>query len=316
MALTMETTQTTQTTRTEMASTETIHEFAPGLDLRAPQEVAALLAEAQMRAAAVVGDAAGAIAKAALLAADALRAGGRLVYAGAGSSGLLALTDALELPGTFGLRRDRLAILFAGAPGTLSDLAGGVEDDGAQGRADVRAAQVAAPDCLIAVSASGSTPYTLAALEEARLLGAATIAIANNAAAPLLAAADAPIHLATGAEIVAGSTRMGAGTAQKVALNCLSTLIAVHLGEVMDGEMVNLKADNAKLVRRAERIVSRLGRADAETAAACLEAAQGSVKHAILLAAGAKDFNEAEDYLKAEGMHLRSALQRMQTNKH
>jgi N-acetylmuramic acid 6-phosphate etherase len=293
--------------------TETTHELAPGLDLREPREIVALLAEAQMRAAAAVGDAAGAIAVAARLAADALRAGGRLVYAGAGSSGLLALTDALELPGTFGLRREQLVILFAGAPATLADLAGGVEDDGELGRADVRAANVAAPDCLIAVSASGSTPYTLAVLDEARRCGAVTIAIANNAASSLLAAADAPIHLATGAEIVAGSTRMGAGTAQKVALNSLSTLIAVHLGEIMDGEMVNLQADNAKLLQRAERIVGRLGQADAATAAVCLKAARASVKHAILLAAGAQNFTEADDYLKADGMHLRSALQRMQT---
>jgi N-acetylmuramic acid 6-phosphate etherase len=295
--------------------TETTHELAPGLDLREPQEIVTLLAESQMRAAAAVGDAAGAIAAAARLAAEALRAGGRLVYAGAGSSGLLALTDALELPGTFGVRREQLVVLFAGAPATLTDLAGGVEDDGALGRAAVRAANVAAPDCLIAVSASGSTPYTLAVLDEAQRRGAVTIAIANNADAPLLAAAGAPIHLATGAEIVAGSTRLGAGTAQKVALNSLSTLVAVLLGEIMDGEMVNLQADNAKLRQRAERIVGRLGQADAQAAAACLAAAQGSVKHAILLAAGAGSFTEAEDYLKTEGMHLRSALHRMQINK-
>jgi N-acetylmuramic acid 6-phosphate etherase len=295
--------------------TETIHELASGLDLREPQEIVALLAAAQMRPAAAVAEAAGAIAAGARLAVAALRAGGRLVYAGAGSSGLLALTDALELPGTFGLRREQLVILFAGAPATLSDLVGGVEDDGASGRAAVRAANVAAPDCLIAVSASGSTPYTLAVLDEARRRGAVTIAIANNAAAPLLAAADAPIHLATGAEIVAGSTRLCAGTAQKVALNSLSTLVAVQLGEIMDGEMVNLQADNAKLRQRAERIVGRLGQADAAMAAACLEAAQGSVKHAILLAAGARSFAEAEDHLRAEGMHLRSALQRLQTKK-
>ncbi|HTJ88993.1 MAG TPA: N-acetylmuramic acid 6-phosphate etherase [Acidocella sp.] len=295
--------------------TETTHELAPGLDLREPQEIVTLLAESQMRAAAAVGDAAGAIAAAARRAAEALRAGGRLVYAGAGSSGLLALTDALELPGTFGLRREQLVVLFAGAPATLTDLAGGVEDDAALGRAAVRAASVAAPDCVIAVSASGSTPYTLAVLDEAQRRGAVTIAIANNADAPLLAAADVPIHLATGAEIVAGSTRLGAGTAQKVALNSLSTLVAVLLGEIMDGEMVNLQADNAKLRQRAERIVGRLGQADAKAAAACLAAAQGSVKHAILLAAGAGSFTEAEDYLKAEGMHLRSALRRMQMNK-
>lgn len=281
------------------------HDLAVGLDQLDPLSIVTMLATAQSTALIAVSDAAKPIAVAARIAADRLRAGGRLVYAGAGSSGLLALTDGLELPGTFGIPRERVVILFAGAPASLSSLAGDTEDDGERAEHDVLAANIGAADCMIAVSASGSTPYTLAALNAARRVGAATIAIANNAQAPLLRDFDTPIHLATGPEIIAGSTRMAAGTAQKITLNILSTLVAVHLGHIVDGEMVNLQADNLKLRQRAIRIVSRISDADAANAAACLDKANGSVKHAILLASGAKTYNEAEAYLAASTGYVR-----------
>ena len=132
----------------------------------------------------------------------------------------------------------------------------------AQGRKDVADAGIGAGDCLIAVSASGSTPYAVGALEEATRRGARTIAIANNEGSPLLELAEAPILLKTPPELIAGSTRMGAGTAQKIALNMLSTLAAIHLGHVHDGYMVNLHADNLKLKRRAARIVSAIAGCD------------------------------------------------------
>jgi N-acetylmuramic acid 6-phosphate etherase len=205
-----------------------------------------------------------------------------------------------------------VVILFAGAPATLSQLAGGPEDDAELAGSDVLAANICAADCMIAVSASGSTPYTLAALNTARRLGAATIAIANNAQAPLLRDAQAPILLPTGPEIIAGSTRMAAGTAQKITLNILSTLIAVSLGHIVDGEMINLQVDNMKLRQRAIRIVSRIGKVDFPRAAACLEGADGSVKHAILLAAGARTYADAAAYLEAGAGYLRPALTSLQ----
>ncbi|MGN6549618.1 MAG: N-acetylmuramic acid 6-phosphate etherase [Pararhizobium sp.] len=288
--------------------TEMMHDKAAGLDARDPSEVVAILAEAQAAAAGTVASAAAALAEAAALAADRLSRGGRIAYAGAGSSGLMALADALELPGTFGIPRNRVVVLFAGAPATLSDLAGGPEDDTALARRDVEAAALGADDCVIALSASGATPYTLAALEAARESGAATIAVANNPGAPLLIAANVAVLLPTPPEVVAGSTRMGAATAQKIALNIFSTLTAIHLGHIHDGLMVNVKADNAKLVDRAARIVAAVSGAPAERAAASLDRAEGSVKHAILIAAGAADRAAAERLLASGGMRLRPAL--------
>lgn len=288
--------------------TEMTHDLAAGLDAREPLAVVTLLAEAQTAAAASVREAASSIAAAAECAAACLSGGGRIAYAGAGSSGLMALSDALELPGTFGIARERVVILFAGAPDTLSDMKGGAEDDTDLARRDVAQAGLGSGDCLVAVSASGSTPYTLAALGAARQRGVATVAFANNTGAPLLAAADIAVHLPTPPELVAGSTRMGAGTAQKIALNIFSTLTAIHLGHVHDGLMVNVVADNAKLRDRAARIVASAGHADTARAAACLDRANGSVKHAILIAAGARDHAAADELLRSSGMRVRPAL--------
>ncbi len=298
---------------TMISQTEMAQDLAVGLDRRDPSSIAAILADAQAVSLSAVIKATEQIAAAARIAADRLRSGGRLVYAGAGSSGLLALTDGLELPGTFGIPRERVVILFAGAPETLAVLAGEAEDDGNLARHDAQVANICEADCMIAVSASGSTPYTCAALDAARHRGAATIAIANNAHAPLLSLADAPVHLDTGPEIITGSTRMAAGTAQKIALNILSTLVAMQLGHVVDGEMVNLQADNAKLRQRAIRIVSRIGHVDKAGAAACLEGAKGSVKHAILMAAGARNHGEAQACLQASDGYLRPALVALQS---
>ena len=289
--------------------TEMPHELAAGLDTREPEAIAAILVEAQLAAAKAVARASGALAVAARLAAACLSNGGRLAYAGAGSSGLMALADALELPGTFGIPRDRVEILFAGAPQTLAVLRGGPEDDAELARGDVARARLGKGDCLIAVSASGSTPYTLAALESAKAAGVATVALANNEDAPLLRAADAPVFLPTPPEVVGGSTRMGAGTAQKIALNVLSTVMAAELGHIHDGLMVNVVADNAKLRARAARIVAEVAKVDEASAAAYLERAGGSVKSAVLLAAGAADITAAERLLASNAMRLRPALE-------
>ncbi|KQZ15413.1 N-acetylmuramic acid 6-phosphate etherase [Mesorhizobium sp. Root554] len=297
--------------------TEAQHRNAPGLDAQAPDAILRSLADAQIEAAATVRDAIPAIAQAAVLVANCLGAGGRLAYAAAGSSGLMALADALELPGTFGLERERISILLAGGDEALRTLAGAAEDDTEEATEAVASASIGAGDCLIAVSASGSTPYALRALEEARRRGAATIAIANNADAALFKQADVAILLKTPPEVIAGSTRMGAGTAQKIALNMLSTLAAIHLGHVHDGYMVNLTADNIKLRDRATRIVAAVtGRSHGE-ASRLLEKSGGSVKAAILLAAGATDADTAHKMLDQSGQKLRPALSaiegRMQT---
>ncbi|KXG84850.1 N-acetylmuramic acid 6-phosphate etherase [Agrobacterium bohemicum] len=287
--------------------TEGLHEKAKGLDIMVPRDVLSLLSSGQQEAAQTVNAAHDAIAAASALAADAIAAGCKLVYAGAGSSGLMAMADALELPGTYGIDREQIAILFAGGASNLSDMPGAPEDDVEQAKVD--AAIIGAGDCVVAITASGSTPYALAVVEAARINGAKIVAVANNENAKIFDVADVAILLRTPPEFVSGSTRMGAGTAQKIALNMFSTLMAIRLGHVHDGYMVNLRADNKKLVERAARIVSGVTGVDINEAGRLVEKASGSVKIAILLAAGAKTKNSAETILETSGHNVRRALQ-------
>lgn len=288
--------------------TEERHDKAMGLDVMHPALALRLLASGQQAAAKAVDSAIESIAAAAQIAAAALANGGRLAYAGAGSSGLMAMTDALELPGTYGIALDKVVVLLAGGAASLTDLAGGYEDDMELARKDVRDAGIGAGDCLISVSASGSTPYALAAADEARARGARVIAMANNPGAVLFQNAEVSILLQTPPEVISGSTRMGAATAQKIAFNMFSTLVGIQLGHVYDGHMVNLKADNAKLRGRAIRIVSDIAGIGATEAGHYLTTSSGSVKIAILLAAGAKDVAAAEAALTEAGQNLRRAL--------
>ncbi|AZO26492.1 N-acetylmuramic acid 6-phosphate etherase [Mesorhizobium sp. M1B.F.Ca.ET.045.04.1.1] len=295
--------------------TEALHQNAEGLDVQAPDAILSFLANAQIEAAKAVHGAIPAIAEAAELIARQLKSGGRLAYAAAGSSGLMAVADALELPGTFGIARDRIAILIAGGDEAFHTLAGGPEDDTEEAAAAVASADIGKGDCLIAISASGSTPYAVQAIGDARRRGAATIAIANNKGAPLFERADVAILLETPPELIAGSTRMGAGTAQKIALNMLSTLAAIHLGHVHDGYMVNLTADNIKLRDRAVRMVAAITGRDRDDAARLLEESGGGVKTAILLAAGAANADAAEKILEGAGQKLRPALSAIEGSK-
>lgn len=288
--------------------TEGRHDQAKGLDERQPLDALKLLADGQKAAAAVIDGALADIAAAARLAADALLSGGRLVYAGAGSSGLMAMADALELPGTYGIARDRIVILLAGGAASLEDLAGGYEDDRALAVSDAETAGIDARDCVIAVSASGSTPYVLAIEAYARGKGARVVAMANNPGAALFEGADVSILLQTPPEVISGSTRMGAGTAQKVAFNMFSTLVGILLGHVHDGHMVNLKADNIKLKGRACRIVSDISGVGLDEAERLLVRSEGSVKEAVLLAAGVADADAAKAALIRSGQSLRRAL--------
>lgn len=287
-------------------ATEARHRNAKGLDALSPLEVLALLAAGQQAAAAAVDAAIPAIDQASELFANTVRAGNKLVYAGAGSSGLMAMADALELPGTYGIRQEQIVVLLAGGVESLSDLAGAPEDDVEQARKD--AAVIGSGDCVICVSASGSTPYALAVAEEARSRGAKVVALANNAGARLFTHADVAILLETPAEVIAGSTRMGAGTAQKIAFNMLSTLAAIRLGHVHDGHMVNLNPDNEKLRLRAARIVSDIAGVGTDEAARLIDEADGSVKVAVLLASGAPDVDAARRALAASDERLRPAL--------
>ncbi len=267
--------------------TEALHPLSVGLHLAPAAEVLTRALTAQEGAVAALRPALPALELAAHSAAGALRRGGKLAYAGAGSSGLMALADCLELLGTFGIPPERTPMLFAGGTGALLKMTGGVEDDPALAATDVARAGLGAGDVLIAVSASGATPYTLAVCDLAARAGVQIIGIANVPDSALLRVAQMPVLLDTGAEIVAGSTRLGAATAQKVALNLISVLVGVQLGHVHDGMMVNVVADNAKLRDRAARIVARVAGVDTGIARVALNRTNGAVKPAVLVAKGA-----------------------------
>jgi N-acetylmuramic acid 6-phosphate etherase len=287
--------------------TEDRHPAAAGLQDLPLAQVLARLHAAQVAAAGAMVPAFPALEQAALAGAQALRAGRRMAYVGAGSSGLMALSDCLELFGTFGIPPQRTPMLFAGGAGALLTMTGAVEDDPRLAQADLAALDPQAGDVLLCISASGSTPYTLVIAEGARAIGATVVGMANVAGSALLRVADIPVLLDTGPEVVAGSTRMGAGTAQKIALNMLSVLVGLQLGHVHEGYMVNVIADNAKLRDRAARIVAALSGTDAGRAALALAQAQGAVKPATLIAAGATP-EQADAALRAHDGHLGPAL--------
>lgn len=276
------------------------------LDVLPETEIARHLAEAQSLALHALTPVLDKLTQGGDLMARALQNGGNLVYAAAGSSGLMAASDALELPGTFGISSDRIHVLMAGGQPTSSRMPGGTEDDTL---AALEAAQVIQRnDCVIVVSASGSTPYALVIAEQALAKGAQVICLANAANAPLFQYATLSIRLETPAEPLAGSTRLGAGTAQKVAMNCMSTLMAVKLGHVHDGMMVNLRVDNTKLQKRAVDMVANIANVTTPVARSHLEITGYEVKPAVLLALGAASHKQATALLRKTKGHLRAAL--------
>lgn len=289
------------------ASTEARHPASEGLHLRTPEAALSALLEAQIDALGVVRGCLGALADVAEAAASVLASGGKLGYAGAGSSGLMALADCLELPGTFGIAPERTPMLFAGGAEALLRMTGAVEDDPALAQADVARAGLGPGDLVLVLSASGTTPYALEVSRAAKARGARVAGFANVAGSALLGLADIPVLIETGAEVVSGSTRMGAATAQKVALNMVSTLVGLKLGHVHDGFMVNVLADNAKLIDRAARIVMAVARVDRPEAEAALAASAGAVKAAILIAGGMTP-DAATAALKTSGGRLAPLL--------
>jgi N-acetylmuramic acid 6-phosphate etherase len=278
-----------------------------GIDVWDPADVLDAMIEGQFAAVAAVRAARPALARAALAMETRLRHRGRLVYAGAGTSGRLAVQDGAELMPTFSWPKDRLLLLMAGGHDALLQSIEGAEDEVEHAVRLVRQHGVNAKDVLIGVAASGTTPFTLSCLREAKQRGALTIGIANNRGTPILEEADHPVWLDTGAEPIAGSTRMKAGTAQRIALNLLSSLLMILLGRVYEGLMVDVQAVNKKLVRRSEDMLLRLTDRSREEVREALRRANGSVKIAIMLLHGC-DLSEANALLARAGGQLRAAL--------
>jgi N-acetylmuramic acid 6-phosphate etherase len=277
------------------------------IDVWAPLDIAEAMIEGQFTAVAAVRGARFALLEAALAAAERLRKGGRLVYVGAGTSGRLAVQDGAELVPTFSWPQERLLLLIAGGRNALLRSVEGAEDAVDQAARLTQQHEIGPADVVIAVAASGTTPFTLSCLTEAKRRGALTIGVANNRDTPILKEADHAIWLDTGAEPIAGSTRMKAGTAQRITLNVFSSVVMILLGRVYDGLMVDLQAVSQKLVRRSESILTRLTGSSGEQAREALHRANGNVKLAVLLLHGC-DLKEATDVLHRAGGQLRAAL--------
>lgn len=292
----------------DAVSTETMDVRFAEIDRWPTLAAVEAMLEGQLVALASLQSQAAAIAAAGEAAALRLRDGGRLVYAGAGTSGRVAVQDGVELSPTYNWPGDRLLFLMAGGSDALLHSAEGAEDDADAARREVAEAGVGPRDVVIGVAASGRTPYTVAVVESARAAGALTIAILNNAGAPLAAAAEHAIVAVTGAELIAGSTRMKAGTAQKAALNLLSTAIMLRAGLVHHGLMVNMRISNEKLLRRGRIMVRDIAGVDEDRAAAALEAAALDIKRAVLIARGL-EAEAAAALLARHHDNLRDALE-------
>jgi N-acetylmuramic acid 6-phosphate etherase len=284
------------------------------IDVWNAADIVDAMIEGQFAAVAAVRAARGAVEAAALAMEPRLRDGGRLVYAGAGTSGRLAVQDGVELMPTFSWPPDRVLLLIAGGEAALLRSVEGAEDEDEAARALVRRHAVDARDVVIAVAASGTTPFTLECLRQAKQRGALTIGIANNPDTPLLEEAEHPIWLDTGPEPIAGSTRMKAATAQRIALNLLSSLVMIRLGRIYRGLMVDLKAVNKKLLRRSEKILLELSGRSREEVREALQRANGSVKIALLLLEGCEP-DEAKRVLDRAGGQLRAAQALIETAK-
>jgi len=256
------------------------------LDLWPTEMAVQAMLEGQMAAIASIQSQTPAIARAAEAAAARLGRSGRLIFVGAGTSGRLAVQDGTELYPTFGWPMERLVFLMAGGTGALTEAYEGAEDDVEAARNAVAECAITPADVVIGVAASGRTPYTVVAVEQARAAGALTIAIANNADTALAHAAGHAVIAVTGSEIVAGSTRMKAGTAQKAVLNLLSTAIMIRLGLVYEGQMVAMRVSNAKLLQRGRRMVQDIAAVDADTAALALETAGNDIRLGVIVASG------------------------------
>ncbi|WP_431264650.1 N-acetylmuramic acid 6-phosphate etherase [Roseateles chitinivorans] len=289
-------------------NTETPSAHHQDLDLYDSPRLMEVFIDDQRSAVEAVRAAAPALAVAVDAALPRIAAGGRLLYAGAGTSGRLGVLDSVELVPTFSWPRERAVAVLAGGEGAMFVAVEGAEDDEPQGRRDIEALAPTPDDVLIGIAASGHTPYVLGALAAGRAAGCLTIAIANNPGAAVLAAGAYPVLLDTGAEVISGSTRLKAGTAQKIALNSFSSALMVKLHKVYGNLMVDMKATNAKLVRRAVALTMHAADTDETAARAALDQCGFHVKTATVMLLRQLDAADAQALLARHDGDVRGAL--------
>ena len=287
--------------------TEKIDKRYVDLDTWSVEQILEALLSSNARALSAVQDVLDDLTRAAEGIAERLDAGGRLVYAGAGTSGRLALQDAAELPPTFGF--ERTLVLLAGGDEASEKAAEGAEDDAAAARRAIEDAVIGPEDAVIGIAASGKTPYTVAAVQAAGAAGAFTVGVANNASTPLLAEAEVALFLNTGPEVLAGSTRLAAGTAQKVVLNALSTAALIRLGGAYQNLMVGMTPVNEKLRGRAVSIVGGATGVSEEKARAALFESGGQMREAIVMIGSGVSLAEAKGRLERSNGRVREALE-------
>lgn len=291
-----------------MLKTETPSQQHTELDQYPIVELVGAFVDDQLIAVNAVRAAAPRIAAAVTAAVPRIEAGGRLIYVGAGTSGRLGVLDSVELYPTFSWPHDRAVALLAGGMGAMFEAVEGAEDDGPQGAADLGALHPGPNDVVILIAASGATPYVLGALEVARAAGSLTIGIANNTSAPVATGAEVGITLDTGVEVISGSTRLKAGTAQKIALNTFSSALMVRLHKVYGNLMVDLKPTNAKLVQRAVRLTMHATGADEAAARGALEQCEFHVKVAVVALIKQISTEQASTLLDKASGSVRAAL--------
>lgn len=291
-----------------MLITETPDSLHAQLDQYPTEDLVAAFVDDQHLAVSAVHAATADLARAVDKATERLARGGRLVYVGAGTSGRLGVLDSVELLPTFSWPPERAIALIAGGERAMYRAVEGAEDDAAQGARDVAGVGVGPDDVVILLAASGATPYVLGAIDAARQAGALTIGLANNPDAAVTRQAEIGITLATGSEVISGSTRLKAGTAQKIALNTLSSAIMVRLNKVYGNLMVDLQPTNAKLYRRAVRLAVLATGADEERARSVLEACNYRVKTAIVALVKGVAVDAADALLEANAGSVRRAL--------
>lgn len=292
-----------------MLKTETPSTQHTELDLYPVQDLVDALLDDQAQAAQAVKAASASVSAAVEAMTPRIAAGGRLIYVGAGTSGRLGILDSVELFPTFSWPHERAVPLLAGGLGAMFEAVEGAEDDRNKGAADLRLLYPTYNDVVLLVAASGTTPYVLGAMQAARTVGSLAVGIANNAATPLLMGADVSILLDTGPELISGSTRLKAGTAQKIVLNTLSTALMVRLHKVYGNLMVDLQATNAKLTERTIHLTMHATGATAEAARTALEQCQHQVKTAIVMLLKKQTADQAQSLLDQHHGNLRAALQ-------